>query len=100
MTPRASSQEVRRRRPGDLPAWYYRVSAIEFEGRDITPYDFDQDISDLEETSETSKDGHGTACASCERYEEGDDWNCECELSSSDQEDSSSQRSYDGSDAD
>ncbi|KAJ2968511.1 hypothetical protein NQ176_g9146 [Zarea fungicola] len=85
----------------DLPVWYHRLLAITIkEDRDIEPDDFDKDISDLEETSETTETSDGSVPAICECDRDSDDCDCECESSGHDGEDHSSQRSYDGSDAD
>jgi hypothetical protein len=48
---RASCVEKHRRPKKAFPAWYYRVAAIEpTQGRDIDPEDFDEDLSELEES--------------------------------------------------
>ncbi|KAH6667237.1 hypothetical protein B0J14DRAFT_603019 [Halenospora varia] len=63
-----------------LPAWYYRIASLEYtRGRDPYPEDFDEDLSELEESDEP------------------DEKECECDLEAEDKE---SERSYDGSDAD
>lgn len=75
------------RRP--LPAWYYRVASLEYtRGRDPYPEDFDEDLSELEESDDSDE-------KECEC--DGDASECECDLEDEDKE---SERSYDGSDAD
>jgi hypothetical protein len=72
-----------------LPAWYYRVASLEYtRGRDPYPEDFDEDLSELEESDESDEE-------ECEC--DGDASECECDLEDEDKE---SERSYDGSDAD
>jgi hypothetical protein len=42
----------------ELPSWYYRVYAFSYNGdRDVEPWDFDEDISDLEEDKTQAGDG-------------------------------------------
>jgi hypothetical protein len=87
-----------------LPAWYYRVRAIEFEeNREVDGHDFDDDLSELEEDEE--QDGGGAEQPGkavrddCECG--GDDPECDCQFDSgTDEDEDESDRSYDGSDAD
>ncbi|VUC25589.1 unnamed protein product [Clonostachys rosea] len=77
------------------PAWYYRVRSItshgEYDGQPIIePEDFDEDISDLEE-SDKEEEGHGYCDCDSDASE------CECELPV---DDDVSERSYTGDDAD
>lgn len=93
MSSRASSHKAGRKSQ-NLPAWYQRLIAVTIkEDRDIEPGDFDQDISDLEETSNANTNSDGSACASCKCGGYSDECNY-------DRDNWSSRRSYDGSDAD
>lgn len=76
----------------ELPAWYHRiVSIIEREGRDIQPYDFDEDISELGEgEGDSDSDDLGATC-DCDLEDE-----CECDLLD---DDAKSEHSYTGPDA-
>lgn len=83
----------------DLPSWYFRVLAFSYKGdRDVRPWDFDEDLSELEEQDdvEQEEDRDEEEC-DCD----GDDSECDCQcLRDSDvDEDVESERSYDGSDA-
>ncbi|KAL6825808.1 hypothetical protein J3E69DRAFT_380914 [Trichoderma sp. SZMC 28015] len=70
-----------------LPAWYYRLVALTIkEERDVESEDFDEDISDIDRTPDPSE-------SECD-CEPGED--CECDYPAS----PSSERSYNGSDAD
>lgn len=89
-TPRPQKQK--RRYP---PAWYTRLLVMTIRtDREVEGYDFDEDISELEEDPD---DG------SAEEDEcdcDGDDPECACQIEDSESEDQESERSYDGSDAD
>ena len=76
----------------ELPAWYHRiVSIIEREGRDIQPYDFDEDISELGEgEGDSDSDDLGVTC-DCDLEDE-----CKCYLLD---DDAKSEQSYTGQDA-
>ena len=72
-----------------LPAWYYRVASLEYtRGSDPNPEDFDEDLSELEESDELDE-------KKCECG--GDASERECDLADEHKE---SERSYNGSDAD
>ncbi|KAF7586529.1 hypothetical protein BBP40_008701 [Aspergillus hancockii] len=77
----------------ELPAWYRRLVILTIrEDRDIEPYDFDEDISELgEDEGDSGSDSLGVACE-CNSEDE-----CECGLLDDDEE---SEHSYTGSDAD
>lgn len=76
----------------ELPAWYRRLVILTItEDRDVEPWDFDEDISELGEGEGNESDGSDVACT-CD-----DEDDCECYLSGDDEE---SERSYTGSDAD
>ncbi|KAJ6437660.1 reverse transcriptase [Purpureocillium lavendulum] len=82
----------------ELPAWYYRLVALTIkEDRDVSPEDFDEDLSDLNEAGRNSERESNTIIANCECDDE--DSECECQLHS-DAADTLSERSYSGSDAD
>jgi hypothetical protein len=83
----------------NLPAWYYRVSALTMTGdRALYPEDFDEDLSDLEEKTD-KEEAESTLDCECD----GEDSECECQIKDDedvyDSDDSMSDRSYDGSDA-
>ncbi|GAB0146826.1 hypothetical protein EsHS_00007214 [Epichloe bromicola] len=94
------------------PAWYRRLVIITIiEDRDIEPYDFDEDISELGEGEGDSD--RDSLCAACERGIEeecgcGSEDECECDLLDEDEcecdllddDDEESEHSYTGSDAD
>ncbi|KAH7137595.1 hypothetical protein EDB81DRAFT_799641 [Dactylonectria macrodidyma] len=82
-----------------LPPWYYRLVALTIkEDREVEPYDFDEDLSDLEEPNENAEKDNDSMHGSCECDNEDSD--CDCESLGHDTDDSLTQRSYDGSDAD
>ncbi|KAK2758164.1 hypothetical protein CKAH01_16878 [Colletotrichum kahawae] len=89
-----SSSHKLKERP--LPAWYYRVSALYYCSDDeVISEDFDEDISDLE----SSKHGSTNEVAvTAQRDCDCEDDDCEHHVFDSD--DSTSERSYNGSDAD
>lgn len=62
----------------DLPSWYYRVHAFSYKGdRDVQPWDFDEDISDLEADKTQMWDGDKQLKdGEDEREDEAD---CECD---------------------
>ncbi|KAK4074502.1 uncharacterized protein Triagg1_5098 [Trichoderma aggressivum f. europaeum] len=69
-----------------LPAWYYRLVALTIkEDRDVFPEDFDEDLSDI--------DGENPSESGCDC--DSEDGECDC-----DDQSHSSERSYNGSDAD
>lgn len=76
--------------PGQkLPAWYYRLVALTIKKkRDVRPEDFDEDLSDID--IDATPDPLEPNC-DCDSEED-----CECD----DQSLHSSERSYNGSDAD
>ncbi|KAK4232752.1 hypothetical protein C8A03DRAFT_39621, partial [Achaetomium macrosporum] len=87
-----------------LPSWYYRVHALRLnEDREENGYDFDEDLSELEEDSEQRRDaeqlkeeegGEDCECG-------GKDLECDCQFEDDDNmDDDESERSYEGSDAD
>jgi hypothetical protein len=86
-----------------LPAWYHRLLALTMkEDRDVYPEDFDEDLSDLEDSSEVEEEEERASMRSecrCDREY------CEYESQNQDDEDAYdsdgriSDRSYDGSDA-
>ncbi|KAF4986293.1 hypothetical protein FDECE_16026 [Fusarium decemcellulare] len=78
------------------PSWYCRLVVLGIKkNRDIRPHDFDEDLSDLEESGETAEND---AFAEEECGCEGSD--CECESLDGDTGDNQSEKSYNGSDAD
>ncbi|KAF4961378.1 hypothetical protein FSARC_10194 [Fusarium sarcochroum] len=95
--PRSSQKSIKKDQPApklSRPAWYYRLVALTIKkDRDVEPEDFDEDISDLDETAEdsTSEEG-GCVCDS--------DSENECECFDEPIDDNQSQRSYTDSDAD
>ncbi|KAH6612871.1 hypothetical protein B0J18DRAFT_473788 [Chaetomium sp. MPI-SDFR-AT-0129] len=100
---RAQPSRVEKSRPTqkdtrNLPSWYLRLLAFSYQGdREVHPWDFDEDLSELEEQDDGSKQEKENDCE-CG----GHDPECGCQfLSDSDMdEDGRSERSYDGSDAD
>ncbi|KAF5009866.1 hypothetical protein FDECE_3939 [Fusarium decemcellulare] len=81
-----------------LPSWYYRLLTIRRD-RLIEPYDFDEDLSDLEETGgEKGDEDNCSTHGSC-KHDTGDS-ECDCESAGSDTDSDLTERSYDGSDAD
>ncbi|CAK7214643.1 hypothetical protein SBRCBS47491_002215 [Sporothrix bragantina] len=90
-----------------LPSWYYRVLNIGFKkNREVMGYDFDEDLSDMEEEK-----GQGSDDAEQSKNEEEDctcgseDSKCDCQIEDvdmdeGDDEDDKSERPYDGFDAD
>ena len=99
--PRSSAQNSRPARSAperELPQWYYRLFALTIrEDRDVRPWDFDEDLSDLEEPKKGAESDNKSADGSC-NCDEGSECDGDCLDDSSD--DSLSERSYDGSDAD
>jgi hypothetical protein len=107
----ARTSRVEKPRPAQrdrrtLPSWYRRVLLISLkENREVNGYDFDEDLSELEEDKEQERDD-------IEQFKNKDknDQDCECndedsECDCSDEdddmdEDDESERSYDDSDAD
>ncbi|KID85766.1 hypothetical protein MGU_07074 [Metarhizium guizhouense ARSEF 977] len=76
----------------ELPAWYHRLVILTItEDRDIRPWDFDEDISELGEDEGSEPNGPGVAC----KCDDEDD--CQCYLSGDYEE---SEHSYTGSAAD
>ena len=72
-----------------LPSWYFRVLAFSYDGdREVEPWDFDEDLSELEDDSEQERD---TVKQLNEEEEEKEE---------EEEEEEESERSYDGSDAD
>ncbi|KAF4995422.1 hypothetical protein FDECE_12811 [Fusarium decemcellulare] len=72
-----------------LPAWYYRLLRITIEeDRPIDPEDFDEDISDLEESSEDERSDCGSVGSECLGDLDDDD------------DDNMSVRTFTGSEAD
>lgn len=91
------SSSSRRR---ELPAWFYRVSALTvFPDAEIYPHYFDEDISDLGESDDESNDEVAEVECDCDSEDE-----CECYAEDEEDipspDDGMSERSYDGSDAD
>lgn len=87
LRPRASRVKKARAPRSGLPDWYYRVWRIRWDREPFTPtnpYDFDEDLSELEEKS---------------AKEECEDSECECQFRDVHSEDEESERSYDGSNA-
>jgi hypothetical protein len=77
-----------------LPSWYYRVQVISFKGnRQVNGYDFDEDLSELEEDKDDVEQFENED-EDCECG--GEDPECDCKF----EDDDESERSYDGSDAD
>ncbi|PWI64529.1 hypothetical protein PCL_09578 [Purpureocillium lilacinum] len=87
-----------RARPGsELPPWYNRLTALTIdEDREVSPEDFDADLSDIDEVDENSERDSDAIDANCECGLEGPE--CECRLYPA-AADTSSAWSYDGSDA-
>jgi hypothetical protein len=87
-----------------LPAWYHRLLALTMkEDRDVYPEDFDEDLSDLEDSSEVEEEEERASMRSECRC---DKEYCECESQNQDDDDDVydsdsriSGRSYNGSDA-
>ncbi|QPH00189.1 hypothetical protein C2857_003510 [Epichloe festucae Fl1] len=108
--PTSSPRRVHHTR--ELPAWYRRLVIITIiEDRDIEPYDFDEDISELGEgEGDSDRDSLGVACEcgsedECECGSEdececGSEDECECDPLDEDEDDEESEHSYTGSDAD
>ncbi len=67
------------------------------EDREVYPEDFDADLSDIDKVNESSERDSDAIDANCQCGLEGPE--CECQLYSA-AVDTSSERSYDGSDAD
>ncbi|KAK5994451.1 hypothetical protein PT974_04925 [Cladobotryum mycophilum] len=88
-SPRRSPHTTR-----ELPAWYCRLVILTMgEDREIEPWDFDEDISELGEgEGDSDPDGLSVACE-CDSEDE-----CECDFLD-DEEEKQSERSYAGSDA-
>src|SRR5665213_3861596 len=88
-----------------LPSWYYRVQVISFrENREVNGYDFDEDLSELEEDKEQERDhvehfknddDNDDEDDGCEYA--GEDPECDCRFKDDDDvdEDDESERSYD-----
>ncbi|KAK9439946.1 hypothetical protein VB005_04564 [Metarhizium brunneum] len=87
LSPRSHHRTTR-----ELPAWYRRLVILTItEDRDIEPWDFDEDISELGEDEGNESDSSDVECT-CD-----DEDDCECYLLSDNKE---SEHSYTGSDAD
>ncbi|KAH6872084.1 hypothetical protein B0T10DRAFT_499916 [Thelonectria olida] len=85
----------------NLPAWYYRLVALTIkEDREVSPEDFDEDLSDLEETNAKDEEGNNAMGAGCDCDCDSEDSECDCGSLDYDTDDSLAERSYDGSDAD
>ncbi|PON20048.1 hypothetical protein TGAM01_v211092 [Trichoderma gamsii] len=84
--------------PGQkLPAWYCRLVALTIEKkRDVRPEDFDEDLSDIDATPKYNGVGNNPSELNCDC--DGEDTECDCQ--SSNDSEHSSERSYNGSDAD
>ncbi|KAL2886397.1 hypothetical protein HOO65_060227 [Ceratocystis lukuohia] len=82
----------------DRPKWYYRLVILTIKkDRDVEDRDFDEDLSELEESDDAGdkSDCEGPVC-NCEDA----DCECDCESLASSLEDNLSERSYTESDAD
>lgn len=97
-----------------LPSWYFRVLSLCYKGdREVEPWEFDEDLSELEDDKEQESGGVkqrreeevgevGGAEAEeyCECGREDDECSCYFESDSGGDESEESERSYNGSDAD
>ncbi|KAH0425349.1 hypothetical protein CcaCcLH18_11005 [Colletotrichum camelliae] len=95
----SSSQKLKER---PLPAWYYRVSALYPRPDDeVVSEDFDEDISDLESFKHGSTNEVAvTAQGDCDCEDDDCEHRAEDGEDVFDSDDSESERSYNGSDAD
>ncbi|KAK3348870.1 hypothetical protein B0T25DRAFT_546695 [Lasiosphaeria hispida] len=100
----------------DLPSWYHRVLQFSYraDDRDVEPWDFDEDISDLEEDKTQAGDGDKQPKEgeedegedkgeNCECDREDPDCDCQCgsdDYESGEDDDIESEKSYNDSDAD
>ncbi|EFY95583.1 hypothetical protein MAA_08879 [Metarhizium robertsii ARSEF 23] len=76
-----TSSSRHRRTTRELPAWYRRLVILTItEDRDVEPWDFDEDISELGEDEGNESDGSDVECT-CD-----DEDDCECYLSGDDEE--------------